>query len=130
MYMHNLILIPEYIAWHYTRGIVEIYNIDKRLFSLTKNSFSFSLILKTFASPWKRMGEEYKKSDPGSWATTFVFNLLMRVLGMVLRTAILTMGAFACVLVFCVGVVAIVLWIFLPLSMVALFFVGLKDLFV
>ena len=128
--MHDLRLIPEYIAWHYTRGFVEIYNIDKRLFSSTKNSFSFSLILKTFASPWKRMGEEYKKSDPGSWATTLIFNLLMRMLGMVMRTAILVMGVFACVLVCLVGIIVLLVWLLLPLSVVALFMIGLKDLFI
>src|SRR3954471_890963 len=97
-------LLPAYFSWHYGRGFIEASHISARIFKATKDSFSFSLIFRTFASPWKRSGEGYIKSDPSTWVTTFIFNSLMRILGMVIRTFVLLAGVGA---LFAAGVAVI-----------------------
>ncbi|MDB5266207.1 MAG: hypothetical protein JWN89_22 [Parcubacteria group bacterium] len=122
-------LLAAYFSWHYGRGFIEASHFAARIFKATKESFSFSLILRTFASPWKRSGEGYIKNDPSTWVTTFVFNSLMRVLGMVIRTFILVSGAGA-LFVAAIAVISIFfLWAVAPFLILGSFIVGLKELF-
>ncbi len=123
-------LLPSYFSWHYGRGFIEAAHVAARIFKATKESFSFSLILRTFASPWKRFGERYIKSDPSTWITTFIFNTLMRVIGMIIRTFILLAGAGALLVSGIVMMAIFVLWALSPFLILAFFIIGLKELFI
>jgi hypothetical protein len=126
--MNILATVPIYIRWHYTCGIVESIELVKRLLLNVLHFFSVSVILRTFFSPWKREGMRYAHSEVGSWFTTFIFNSLMRVLGMVMRTVILFFGLviFLCSCIF--SVVIILGWILAPLVMVGSFVMGVINL--
>ncbi|MDB5254291.1 MAG: hypothetical protein JWL80_357 [Parcubacteria group bacterium] len=126
--MNILAAIPVYIKWHYSRGVVESVQIAERLLLKVLHFFSISVILRTFFSPWKREGMSYANSEMGSWFTTFIFNSLMRVLGMGIRVVILFFGLFLFLAALILSVAVVVGWILAPFAMIASFVLGIIEL--
>lgn len=126
--MQGLRFIPDYLMWHYSLGFKFVWDFNLRLMRSTRESFSLPLILRTFWSPWKRMGEGYVKGDPGSWASTFIFNSLMRIMGMLIRASIIILGLLSMLATFILSVLALCLWVIIPFLSVGLFAMGLREL--
>lgn len=82
--------------------------------------FSFKLLLKTLFRPWKRMGESYGQGlQLDKIASAFIVNMLMRVVGLVSRAVVIFVGMVAYISVLAFGVSIFIIWIFLPLLLVA-----------
>jgi hypothetical protein len=127
--MYFFEFLPHYALWHYGRGTSELVaNISTSLKFILR-FFSISNLLKTLFSPWERMGEKYKKGiEFEAWAETLVANILMRLVGALIRimTIILGLFTFAIVLVICLAVLLI--WILMPLIIGGLIFLAFKSI--
>ncbi len=122
-------LAGSYVVWHYSSAIKDIAAISSNFFWFLYHFFSLPVIVRTFFSPWKRMHEEYK---PGLHVEAFfsalIVNSLMRVVGVVFRTAVIFLGVLALLLAAFLCAVSFLAWVTLPFVLILLFYTGLKEL--
>ena len=108
-------MIWYYFKWHYGKGFKEAINTIKNFLWFVAHFFSFKLLFKTLFSPWKRMGESYGEGfDLGAFASAFIVNSLMRVVGFITRIIIIFVGLVTYVAVLLFGVAVLFIWMFAP----------------
>jgi len=86
-------ILHHYTLWHYTRAFTEILHVWSNLFWFVVNFFSLSQLARSFFSPWKRITESRGKTFSFEDLSGFIIiNLISRIIGMMLRTAIILSG--------------------------------------
>ena len=67
--------------------------------------FSIGLLLRTLFSPFKRMEEERKKGSLKfeDWGGAIIINLLMRLIGSLVRSVIIIAGIIFTIFIICFG---------------------------
>lgn len=126
--MRFLAISLHYLSWHYSRAILEFSHIYKDILVFIFNFFSISILLRSYFAPWRRMGEDYEKNiidDLEDVASVFVVNLLMRIVGIVMRTLIIVFGVLFVLLVALLYPVLLIFWLALPLIIIILILLGL-----
>lgn len=124
--MKPLILTESYFAWHYGRAFIDMFHIWMNFLWFIFNFFSISALINTFFDPWKRMGESYPKGfDIAGVVSTLVVNLLMRVVGIMVRLIVLSIGLAFAVVIFVAGITVGILWALMPVVFVALVILGI-----
>lgn len=84
--------------------------------------------MKTFFSPWKRMHEEKPPAgtfDPGYYAGSILVNILMRMVGMGVRSIIILLSLLVLAVIFTFGMLFIAFWFIAPFAIFIIFFNGL-----
>ncbi len=110
----------DYIAWHYGRSIQDFLNVWGNYVWFFYNFFSISILSKTLFSPWRRMDEHGKSGfHPEVFFEKLVTNFVIRIVGVVLRLFMIVSGLVAILLTFLIGFAAFLVWLALPLSVVA-----------
>ena len=105
----------EYIKFHYGRGIKEFFVVTKNFLWFIKNFFSFSIFIKTLFSPWHHLGEKYGSIiDLGSFASTFVINTIMRILGFSINVLVMFIGSLVYIFSIFSALALFIVWIFAP----------------
>jgi hypothetical protein len=105
----------EYIKFHYGRGIKEFFVVTKNFLWFIKNFFSFSIFIKTLFSPWHHLGEKYGSIiDLGSFASTFVINTIMRILGFSIKVLVMFIGSLVYIFSIFSALALFIVWIFAP----------------
>ena len=123
-------LIVRYIVWHYTRAILDIARHVRRFAWFLWHFFSIGVLARTLISPWKRMDEDKKKKGiPDDLFERIVINTLMRIVGFLIRGATILAGLVAIVLEIVVGVIAVIVWIFLPFFVIGGLVQGFRMIF-
>lgn len=108
-------IIVKWILWHFFEMPKFLISVWKNYILFATNYFSLILLLKTFIDPWRREVWKYPKAlDIGAIFSTFISNVFSRVLGAMLRTALIVTGALFQVLVLVVGALAVIIWILIP----------------
>lgn len=123
-------IVPYYISWHYTRAIRDIVEHSKDFLWFFWNLFSIPELLRTFFAPFERLGQTApKRFDPQKMLEALATNMVMRVIGMVVRGFFIAVGltALVCVLLVCVAFVCI--WIVLPFIVSGMLVAGMLSLF-
>jgi fatty acid desaturase len=127
--MNFLLIIPYYLSWHYSQGILDYFKVWKNLVWFLWNFFSFKVLLKTFFSPFKRLKEKYAGGlDMESLASSILITTLMRLVGMVFRAAIIVFGLIVLVTFVIAGLIGIFVWLVLPFALVGLIIISLIAL--
>lgn len=121
--MNALGIIVHYLHWHYTRAFSEIFRLWKNLLWFVKEFFSFSLLIKTFFSPWQRLNEKGSGGVSGFFEG-LIITTIMRIIGMMMRTMVIFIGALVMLGVFFGGIVFIGLWPLLPILLFMTFSFG------
>lgn len=128
--MTTVALMGRYILWHYTRGTLDALRLSHTFLKFIAHSFSLSTLLTTFFQPWKKEREAYPSIvEPVRFLEAVVVNLLMRIVGMVSRSfliavcLLLTLGAISLL------VIALILWLTLPILTPALALMGFILMF-
>lgn len=128
--MKLLILIESYFAWHYGRAFADMFHVWMNFLWFVFNFFSISALIETFFDPWKRMGESYPKGfDIAGVISTFVVNVLMRAVGIMVRLIVLCIGLAFAIVIFAAGLLIAILWAFMPIVFVALVILSLHLIF-
>lgn len=105
-----------YFRWHYGKGFKEAINVIKNFLWFIRHFFSFGLLFKTLLSPWRRMGEAYGDGfNLEAFASAFIVNSLMRVVGFVSRVIIIFVGSITYLTVLLFGLSIMFIWIFMPI---------------
>lgn len=126
MSMDIILYFLWYFVWHYTRAIKDIFYIWLDFIWFTFNYFSISLLLRTFFSPWKRLGEEKRGFFDFGF---FIIDIFMRMFGMLLRSATIILGLLCVIIVVSLGPVALLIWVVWPIIIISLLTNGLSILF-
>lgn len=109
-------LFIQYLEWHYFDVLAEIIFGWRNFLFFIFNYFSINILFKTFFSHWHKYFLYYGKTISLSWySEVFVFNMMSRIIGMILRTFLIIIGTISGLFVFFFGIVFILVWIFLPL---------------
>lgn len=104
-----------YLKWHYSRGLKELLGVSQNFMWFVLHFFSFKLLLSTLFSPWKRMGETYGNVlDLGRFASAFIVNSIMRIVGFVSRSIVLVVGLAAMLFVCVLSLLSIMIWVLAP----------------
>ncbi|MDP3734949.1 MAG: hypothetical protein Q8R39_00800 [bacterium] len=110
-----LLVLPSYLTWHYSRSPREYAYLWARMLWFVVHVFSMPFLLATLFSPWRRLDEKYPRQlDLGAWGEVLVVNLLMRLVGFVVRMAVFTFGVLALVFVLLGGAVGFIVWLAAP----------------
>jgi len=120
-------VISYYFVWHYSRALLDVKNIIYNFLFFLYHFFSISLILSTFFQPWRRVEDGYGKPGEGFFET-FIFNTMMRIVGMVMRTFIIATGVLSLVFGLALGVGVFFVWLVLPALWIGLVVVSIKNL--
>jgi hypothetical protein len=124
-------VLGHYFIWHYGRAIRDLTRIYKNLIAFTFNFFSVPILVASFFAPWRRMGEDYpeRSVEPFDYFSVFLVNLIMRLVGIVMRGIVIVLGmAFTLLLILSYPLV-LLFWLILPFALVIIFFVGFGLLF-
>lgn len=115
-------MIFKYLEWHF-------FDVPRAIFSAWRNFLVFNLqffsvgpLLKTLFSPWHRYKSSYGKGfDIKKYLEAFVFNVITRIIGAVIRSVLIISGIAVEVFILLVGIIILISWLILP----ALLIVGL-----
>ena len=119
----------SYLLWHYTRAWKDIWRVCTNYLWFFYHFFSIPLLLSTFLSPWKRISEGKGGGAVGGMLGRLIFNLMLRIVGILARTAVIGVGLFSLVLVVILFLAFLSFWLFAPLLLIVLAASGLKVLF-
>lgn len=120
--------IVAYFRWHYTKAYFDIWGLWNNFLWFGYHFFSLPLLLRTLFLPLFRIREKTARFDLGEFFENLLVNTVMRLVGFVLRTAVLIIGAAALFLILAIGVTIFVFWAFLPLFILYLFMIPLFQL--
>ncbi len=123
--MKFFMIAPYYLYWHYTRGLTELSKNLLNFIVFELHFFSIKELLLTLFSPFQRLKENYGNSivDFENIASALVVNVIMRVVGFVVRSLILLVGFFAIMGTIFFAPILLILWILLPFVLL-IFLVG------
>ena len=119
-------LVGNYFVWHYTRAYRELVHIEKNIIWFLFHFFSLPELTRTFLSPWKRLGENYGSIfDTEEFFAALITNVLMRIVGIVMRAIIIVVGIAVLSITLLGAAVMLLLWTLLPLVIVFAFITGI-----
>ena len=125
------ILATRYLVWHYTEALADWWRIVGNFVWFFFHMFSIGLLTRTLFSPFKRMQEERKKGSLAfeDWGGAIIVNLLMRIIGFLVRLMIILVGIIFILFTILIGATAFLLWLILPALVAFLLVFGFSQLF-
>ncbi len=118
-----------WLAWHFWEAPKGILKAFKNFLVFNFNFFSIPLLAKTLFSHWRRYIERYPRGfDIKGWLNAFVGNMISRCLGAFVRIVTILIGLIVELFILLGGIVAFLVWIFLPLFLLLGFYFGIRLL--
>lgn len=120
-------VLENYLLWHYSVAYVDIVYICRNYLWAVNHMFSVPEVLKSLFAPFKRLKEEKVNiiRNPSDFFANLVVNILMRIVGFVVRTALIAVALAVFLLVIVLGVLIVFLWTILPALVIYFFMSGL-----
>jgi hypothetical protein len=104
-----------WIVWQFYEMPKFLFGVWNNYFIFALNLFSLPLLLKTFFSPWRKYRWQYPRGfDFKEFFYTLFSNLISRILGAIMRTALIIVGILFQIFVVVFGLVIFLGWILLP----------------
>lgn len=123
-------IIPLFWKWYYTQGAKDILSAWRNFILFALEYFSIPLLLKTLFSPWKRdITKKPRGLDLKRLFQYITYNAISRSIGFFMRFLTICAGILFLFMVFVLGAIFFVLWIFLPLILIGLFILSLVLIF-
>ena len=129
--MPILAVARDYLVWHYSTAYVDLAYIWWNYLWFVNHLFSVPEVIMSWIAPFKRLEEEkvnILKSPSDFFGNMFV-NIIMRVVGTIIRTAIIGIALLGFLFVLFFGLALFMLWTILPLLVLHLFFTGCTVFF-
>lgn len=121
----------NYFQWHYTLAFVDIFHIWRNITIFLFNFFSIPILVRTLFSPWRRLQAERETQGfdlIDSLSTGFI-NLIMRIVGAMMRSVLIVAGLIVVSLEIIAGIIFLLLWTFAPIIVILLLTAGTHLLF-
>jgi hypothetical protein len=123
-------IISAFFQWQFFDMPKNILKGWRNFLKFNLNYFSVQTLLKTLFSHWHRYSYSYgKKFDPGRYFEAFIFNMMSRIIGAILRLFFIFIGLLIEIFIFLVGGIIFLGWLILPLLLIGSFFYGFGLLF-
>lgn len=128
--MNYLLIFIGYLKWHYGKALLTTITLWKNFSVFIFNFFSIKSLATNFFTPWKRLAESYPKGfHIQESLEIFLVNTMMRIVGMILRTLMLTIGL-SCYIAFLFSLpFLIMIWLALPPMILFIIILGLILIF-
>lgn len=127
--MALVILLKEYLSWHYSRAFGDLAGLAKNFLWFGRHFFSLRLLLTTLFSPFYRLHEAYGRGlNLENLAENLVANVVSRVVGLIFRIIVLLTGITFEVLLGALVILAFIVWPLLPIIVAVLFVSGVTLL--
>lgn len=124
-------ILGNYILWHYSEALADIFRIIGNFTWFFNNMFSIPLLLQSFFSPFKRLEDASNKKSWSfeDWGGRIIINNLMRLVGMLMRTIVIAIGLISIIITIIAGAFIFLVWLILPFAVIIIFLAGLGKLF-
>lgn len=103
------------LSWWYTAGWRQRMRLLGERLARTFDTFSIDLLVKTWFSPFRQISAGKVNGPIGVQLRAFADRLISRVVGGVIRTAVIIFGSIWLLIVALAGVVELLLWLVVPL---------------
>ncbi len=104
-----------YLKWHYGKALLKTFALWKNILVFIFNFFSIKSLIGNFYMPWKRLADNYPENfNIKAYFKTFLTNTIMRIVGMLMRSIIIIVGLFCCIIYIIFLPVTLIFWIALP----------------
>ncbi|MEK7478056.1 MAG: hypothetical protein AAB645_01655 [Patescibacteria group bacterium] len=124
--MSYITLFLSYWWWHYTLALFDLVRNYFNFVGWLKNFFSLGLLVRTIFAPWRRMGEKYGSIfDAEQFFGALIVNTLMRLVGSVIKSAIIVFGLLVIFLSVFIFLATLILWLAAPIIIIFLFIFGI-----
>jgi hypothetical protein len=114
--MNLLTIGKNYLVWHYSTAISDIVHIWLNYLWFINHLFSVPDVAKSLFAPFKRLQEEKANFllHPEEYFSNILINLIMRIVGFMLRGALLAMALLSFLTVVSGGILFFAIWLALP----------------
>src|SRR3972149_9104445 len=121
-------VLRDYFLWHYSTAYADIVGIARNYLWFVSHLFSVPEVARSLFAPFKRMkeGKVNIVKSPSDFFANLVVNILMRIVGFIIRTALLAIALASFLLVIGLCLIIIALWTLLPALVVYFFMNGLN----
>ncbi len=114
-------IILQWLAWHFFQMPADLVLVWKNYIFFVAGYFSIPLLLSTLLSPWRHTAfASSKRFDMGEFFGNLIANAFSRVIGAVLRLALILAGLVAQVIVIALGALAIIFCLVVPFIVLGL----------
>lgn len=130
LWYNKEMIILQFIFWYFFEVPKKILEAWRNLLKFNLEYFSILLLFKTFFSHWRRYKWAYPRGfSPAKYFEVFLSNLISRVLGMIMRTILISIGVLGEILIFFMGTIVLLGWFVLPVLLWQGLRHGLKFIF-
>lgn len=103
-------IISSWFFWHYSVALNIAWQRWRDFMRFNRDYFSIPFLLKTLLSPWRRYKFSYGRGfDIGRILEALTFNMFSRVMGAIVRIAVIIIGTALQVLIFFFGILSIII---------------------
>lgn len=129
--MRTFLIAPYYISWHYTTAIISYFKIWSNFLWFVNDFFSIQILIRTLFAPWQRIRENYNAGslDVQGFFESLVANILMRIVGAIVRLITIIIGIIFLLIVFTAGLLGFFIWLLLPFLILFVFIFSLISLY-
>ncbi len=122
-----MIVFPKYLSWHFIEVPQRIFKGWKNFLRFGLYYFSIPLLLRTLFYYWHGYHWTRKRGfDIGDFIYIFLSNLILRIIGLILRLILIIIGIFFEISVFLGGILIFLIWFGLPIIFVLGLVFGIK----
>ena len=120
----------KYFHWHYFKQSGTILLGWKNLLRFNLEFFSIPVLLRTFFWPWRKYEDSFAKGfDLMQVLEVITFNMMSRVIGILLRSILIVMGISLEIIIFFGGLIILTIWLTVPLLISAGLWLSLMLIF-
>jgi len=125
--MNAALIAGEYLWWQYEAGLVLMFEAWMNVQWFLLHFFSVPELLKSLFAPFHRMRERKKQGfDLEDMFEVFAINILMRIVGALVRLVFIVAGLAAQVVAFVIGSLILATALLSPIAIPALFISGVR----
>lgn len=118
-------MISDFFYWQFITSPQKIFFIAKKTVFYLYHQFSIGYLFKTLFEPWKKDTVGMANPTLQDRLRIFVFNLIARFMGFVVRTLTILAGFIIIFIVFILSTIAFVVWVLLPFIAIYMIYMGM-----
>lgn len=109
-------VIISLLSWWYSEGWLEQISLTKRSFIKLADKFSIGMLLRTLFAPFRQISVGEQAGKTASLASVIADKLISRLVGSVMRLAMVFVGTLALIIYAIISVLRLAGWPLLPLA--------------
>lgn len=114
-------IISRWVNWHFIGMPAFLFSIYKNYLAFNLEFFSVPLLLSTLFSPWRReLWAGTSRFDLGQFFEALIYNIFSRLMGAMLRLALIIVGIALELFILVIGLATIGLFVAIPFILVLL----------